>query len=163
MTSRVAQRAAERAQRRIVLELENRVLMLCIHGGILLVLGLMMALTGAPAPTEAWYGPWSRLFIGGAGITIGLITLIGVALTDESPRGYALQAGGTITAALWHLGLASTYAYAAVTERMALLAPGEPLSTAVTNRGYIPFVYLGYVLLISLHARTLVCLGRPPR
>jgi hypothetical protein len=163
MTSRVAQRQAERAKQRIVLELENRTMMLCIHGFILLVLGLMMALTGAPAPTEAWYGPWSRLVVGGIGILIGLTILVGVALTDESPRGYVSQVVGTLLAALWHLGLSSTYAFAAITERMELLAPGEPLSVTVTNRGYIPFVYLGYVMLISLHARTLIKLGRPPR
>lgn len=155
--------AAERAGRRIVLELENRTLMLCVHGGVLLILGLMMALTGAPAPTETWYGPWSRLWVGGIGMGIGSAILVGVALTDDSLRGYALLVSGTITAAFWHLGLSTTYAYAAATQKMALLAPGEELSTAITNRGYIPFVYLGLTLLVAIHAVTLARLGPPPR
>ena len=155
--------ANERAHRRIVLELENRTLMLCVHGGILIVLGLMMALTGAPAPTEDWYGPWSRLVVGGAGMAIGLTTLVGVALTDESRVGYASMMVGTVMAAFWHGGLSLTYAYAVATQKMALLSPGEPLDTAITNRGYIPFVYLGYVLLVCIHASTLVRLGPPPR
>lgn len=163
MTSRVDQRISERAHRRIVLELENRTLMLCVHGGVLLILGLMMMFTGAPAPMEAWYGPWSRLVVGGTGFLIGAATLVGVALTDESRRGYSAMLVGTILAALWHAGLSLTYAYAASTSRMELLAPGEPLSAAVTQRGYIPFVYLGYVLLVSIHAVTLARLGPPPR
>lgn len=154
---------AERAKRRIVLELENRTLMLCVHGGVLLILGMMMALTGAPAPTEAWYGPWSRTFVGGAGMLIGAVSLVGVALTDDSRRGYAALVVGTIAAGFWHLGLSATYAYAAATQRMELLGPGEPLSEAITNRGYIPFVYLGLTLLVSIHAVTLARLGPPPR
>lgn len=155
--------AAERAKRRIVLELENRTLMLCVHGGVLLILGMMMALTGAPAPTEAWYGPWSRVIIGGLGMLIGSVSLIGVALTDDSRRGYVALLVGTITAGFWHFGLSATYAYAAATQRMELLAPGEPLSSAITNRGYIPFVYLGLTLLVTIHAVTLARLGPPPR
>lgn len=137
--------------------------MLCTHGGVLLILGLMMALTGAPAPTEAWYGPWSRLVVGGIGLLTGMVLLVGVALTDDVRRGYWALLGATAAGALWHLGLSATYAYAAITTRMDLLFPGEPLSTAVTNRGYIPFVYLGLCLLINTHLWTLVRLGRPPR
>ena len=70
---------------------------------------------------------------------------------------------GSILAGIWHVGLALTYAYAATTERMAILSPGEPLDVAITNRGYIPFVYMGLMLLICIHARTLVLLGPPPR
>lgn len=161
--TRTEQLAAERAKQRIVLELENRTLMLCVHGGILMILGLMMALTGAPAPTESWYGPWSRLAVGGIGMGTGAALLVGVALTDDSRRGYVAQVAATVMAAFWHLGLSATYAYAAATQKMELLAPGEPLSEAITNRGYIPFVYLGYVLLVGLHVRTLVSIGPPPR
>lgn len=154
---------AERAHQRIVVELENRTLMLCTHGGVLLVLGLMMALTGAPAPTEAWYGPWSRLVVGGAGLIIGALMLVGVARTDDTHLGYRALLTSTLLATIWHAGLALTYAYAAATQKMALLAPGEPLSTSITNRGYIPFIYLGLMLLVSVHLRTLLRLGPPPR
>lgn len=154
---------AERAHRRIVLELENRTLMLLTHGGMLLVLGLMMVLTGAPRPTEEWFGPWSRLVVGGAGMLCGLTALVGVALTDDSRRGYRLLLAGTISGMVWHVGLSLTYAWAVSESRLEILAPGEALDSAISNRGYIPFVYLGYVLLIGIHARTLVKLGPPPR
>lgn len=163
MTSRVDQRAQERAHKRIVLELGNRTAMLCVHGGLLLVVGLMMALTGAPRPTEDWFGPWSRLVVGGSGLLAGAVILVGVALTDESTRGWRTQVAGTSMAALWHLGLTATYAFAAITERMEILAPGESLADGVVNRGYIPFIYLGYEMLVVIHAVTLARLGPPPR
>lgn len=158
-----AQRVAERAQHRIVLELQNRIGMLCVHGGILLMIGLMMILTGAPAPAEDWWGPWARLLLGGLALAAGGTLLVGVAVSDETRGGWLAMVFGTLTACLWHVGLTLTYTYAAATEKMQILAPGEPLSEAVTSRGYIPLVYLGYVLLVLIHHVTLVRLGPPPR
>jgi len=161
--TRIQALESERAHRRIVLELENRNSMLLVHGALLLVLGLMMTLTGAPRPTEEWFGPWSRLVVGGAGMLSGLVALVGVALTDDSRRGYRLLLGGTAFGMLWHVGLSATYAWAVTQSRLELLAPGEILDINISNRAYIPFVYLGYVLLIGIHVRTLVKLGPPPR
>lgn len=163
MTSRVARRAEERAQHRIVLELQNRIGMLCVHGGILLMIGMMMILTGAPAPTEGWWGPWSRLVLGGAAMAGGMTLLVGTARSDDSWGGWMMMTVGSALGALWHVGLTATYSYAATTEKMQILSPGEPLSEAVTSRGYIPLVYLGYVLLVLIHFVTLVRLGPPPR
>lgn len=156
-------RAAERATRRVTLELENRAGMLCVHGGILLMIGLMMALTGAPAPTEDWFGPWSRLAMGGFAMASGAVLLWGVAAGDERKGGWLAMTLGTGGACWWHVGLTATYAYAAIVGRMEILAPGEPLSEAITSRGYIPLVYLGYVLLLMIHNVTLLRLGPPPR
>jgi len=163
MTSRTAQRQAARAHKRIVLELQNRIGMLCVHGGILLMIGMMMILTGAPAPAEDWWGPTARLALGGAAMIGGAVLLVGTALGDDSRRGWSMMVVGSVLAGLWHLGLTFTYAYAAATARMEILSPGEPLSEAVTSRGYIPLVYFGYVLLVLIHSITLVRLGPPPR
>ena len=156
-------RQAERAQHRIVLELQNRIGMLCVHGGILLMIGMMMILTGAPAPAEDWWGPFARLVLGGMAMLGGAVLLVGTARGDDSRWGWSMMTIGTALAAAWHVGLTLTYTYAAATERMVILAPGEPLSEAVTSRGYIPLVYLGYVLLVLIHCATLVRLGPPPR
>lgn len=155
--------AAERATRRIVLELETRNLMLLAHGGLLLVVGLMMALTGAPRLTEQWFGPWARLVVGGAGLGLGAMLLVGVALTDESHLGWRLQRFASTVAGLWHLGLSGTFAFAAATDNMELLRPGQPLEVATASRGYVPFVYIVLALLVCLHASTLWRLGPPPR
>lgn len=163
MTSRQARRAAERAQHRIVLELQNRIGMMCVHGGILLMIGMMMILTGAPAPAEGWWGPYARLVLGGAAMIGGSVLLIGTARGDDSWWGWAMMTIGSALAAAWHVGLTATYTYAAATERMVILAVGETLGETVTSRGYIPLVYLGYVLLVLIHCVTLVRLGPPPR
>lgn len=161
--TRTEQRAAERAHKRIVLELQNRAAMLAIHGGILVGIGLMMMLTGGPAPSEAWFGPWSRLLLGGAAVFGGGVLLVGVARGDDDRPGWYAMVVGVILACLWHLGLAGTYVYAVATEHLVLLSPGEALDPWITSRGYIPLVYLGYVLLTIVHATTLLRLGPPPR
>lgn len=163
MTTRRAQRAAERAHKRIVLEIQNRTLMLCVHGLILMLVGLMMATTGAPLVTEEWFGPWSRIVVGSWAIVAGAVSIFGVALSDDIRLGWRSMLVGSLAGGLWHLGLASTYGWAAITTKMSILLPGEPLGSDIVSRGYIPFIYLGYVLLIAIHAVTLIRLGPPPR
>lgn len=156
-------RAQERAAHRIVLELQNRAAMLATHGGILASVGLMMVLTGGPAPAEAWFGPWARLVYGGGALVGGIVLLVGVARGDDDRRGWAASLLGAAAACIWHLGLTATYVYAVLQEHHQLLAPGEPLGADVISRGYIPLVYLGYVMLTLIHAVTLARLGPPPR
>lgn len=154
---------AERAAHRVELELQNRVGMLCVHGGILVAIGLMMVLTGAPIPAEEWYGWPARYVMGGAALLAGVTLLIGVAKGDDDYRGWVLMVGGTAAACLWHIALVSLYSYSATTEDMALLSVGEAIPDGITSRAYIPLVYLGYVMLTVIHNATLVRLGPPPR
>lgn len=153
----------KRAYERIMLELTNRTAMMTVHGTLLFLVGLTMAVTGAPAPIEAAWGPWSRVFIGGAAIIIGIIILFGTIETDNHPAGWKALLAGFSLGVLWHLGVSTAYAIAAIQARMAVLVPGEDLSSTITNRGYIPLIYLGYFLLTGIHLRTVWKLGPPPR
>lgn len=146
-----------------MLELTARTGMMMVHGVMLTLIGLAMVLTGAPAPIEASWGPWSRLAIGGAAIVIGLTILVGASETDNEPVGWWALLLGFGSGVLWHLGLATAYAASAYQSRMALLAPGELLDSTITSRGYIPLVYVGYFLLTAIHLRTVWKLGPPPR
>lgn len=153
----------KRAYERIMLELTNRTQMMAVHGTLLFAIGLMMAITGAPAPIEATSGPWSRILLGGAAMAIGLTVLYGTAQTDNTQRGWLALLTGFGFGVAWHASLSLAYAVAAMQAPMAVLAPGEVLDTLITNRGYIPLVYLGYVLLTLIHLRTVWRLGPPPR
>ena len=152
-----------RAYERIVLELTARTWMMVVHGVILILVGLTMSVTGSPAPIEAAWGPWSRTLIGGAAMVIGSIILVGAARTDNDGAGWKALLAGFGAGMLWHLGLSAAYAVAAIRAEMAILMPGEILDASVTNRGYIPLIYLGYVLLTGIHLRTVWKLGPPPR
>lgn len=156
-------RSLDRAQHRIVLELQNRVGMLCVHGGILLTIGLMMLITGGPAPAAYWFGSSARLTLGGFATLVGFTILVGTARGDNDRWGWPLMVVGTFGAILWHLALAAVYAYAASVERLMVLSPSELLAPDITSRGYIPLVYFGYLLLVTIHSVTLVRLGPPPR
>lgn len=153
----------KRAYERIMLELTNRTAMMTVHGTMLILIGLTMAITGSPAPIELAWGPWSRVAIGGAAVVIGSGILVGAALTDNSPTGWRALLVGFGLGMLWHLGISVAYVVAVAQTRMAVLAPGEVLDSGITNRGYIPLVYLGYVLLTAIHLRTVRRLGPPPR
>lgn len=153
----------KRAYERVMLELTARTLMMQVHGVMLAMLGLMMIITGAPAPIEADWGPWSRLALGGAAIGIGLTVLFGSAETDNEPAGWRALMIGFGSGMLWHLGLALAYTISVLGSRVQILSPGEILDASITSRGYIPLIYLGYVLLTSIHLRTVWKLGPPPR
>lgn len=152
-----------RAHDRVLLELMNRTAMTTVHGTALFVIGLMMALTGAPAPIENAWGPWSRLILGLTAMVIGMTILYGATETDNDRRGWVALTVGFAFGMLWHLGLAIVYAIAAFQSQMVILMPGQSLDPSITNRGYIPWIYLGYVALTLIHARTVWRLGPPPR
>lgn len=153
----------QRAYDRIMLELTARTAMMFTHGALLVMIGLMMALTGAPAPIEDAWGPWSRLAIGLSAVVIGLTILFGAAETDIEPAGWGALVVGFATGMLWHVGLVVSYAMAAVDSRVMLLGPGEVLDASISSRGYIPLIYIGYVALTLIHLRTIWKLGPPPR
>lgn len=153
----------KRAYERIMLELTARTAMMFVHGAMLAMIGLTMVVTGAPSPIEAAWGPWSRIALGGAALVIGAVILFGAAETDNDPAGWRALMLGFGGGMLWHAVLAGSYAVAAYQTQMAFLLPGETLSASVTSRGYIPLIYLGYVLLTALHFRTVWKLGPPPR
>lgn len=153
----------QRAYERIMLELTARTQMMLVHGVMLTLIGLTMVATGAPAPIEAAWGPWSRMILGGAAVAIGLLVLFGSARTDNDHTGWRALTVGFTLGMIWHAGLALSYAVAAIGAPMSILIPGEILSSTVTNRGYIPLVYVGYVTLTAIHSRTVWKLGPPPR
>lgn len=153
----------KRAYERVLLELTNRSLIMGIHGALLVLVGMTMAITGAPAPIEATFGPWSRIMLGGAAVLTGLTILLGSALTDNLLGGWLAQVTGFATGLFWHLAIAVTYTIAAAEVPMATLDPGQVLASDVTNRGYIPLIYLGYVALTAVNLRTVWKLGPPPR
>jgi len=153
----------KRAYERIMLELTARTSMMMVHGSMLAMIGLMMMVTGAPAPIEASLGPWSRILFGGAAVVFGMTILFGAAETDNEPSGWWALLLGFGSGVLWHAGLALAYAVSAYQSRMMILEPGEVLDAAITSRGYIPLVYVGYALLTALHLRTVWKLGPPPR
>lgn len=153
----------QRAYERIMLELTNRTAMMVVHGTLLLLVGLTMSITGAPAPLEGAFGPWARILLGGSAMLIGWVILFGAAETDNDMAGWRALVVGFVGALMWHVALAVTYAVAAWQAPMALLLPGETLGAAITNRGYIPLIYVGYVMLTGIHLRTVWKLGPPPR
>lgn len=152
-----------RAFDRIMLELTNRTFIMAIHGTLLFAVGLMMAITGAPSPIEESFGPWSRIVLGLSAMASGSLILFGAAETDNTAPGWAALLAGFGSGMLWHLGLATAYATAALSSDMMILEPGAPFDPSVTSRGYIPLIYVGYVLLTSVHLRTVWKLGPPPR
>ena len=153
----------KRAYERIMLELTSRTAMMMTHGILLALIGFTMALTGAPAPIEASWGPWSRLALGAVAVASGAVIIFGAAETDNEHAGWLALSVGFTSGLLWHAGLSIAYMVAALQAKIVILSPGADLSSEITSRGYIPLVYLGYVILTGIHARTVWKLGPPPR
>lgn len=151
------------ARDRIYLELANRTTLLALHGWVGILVGLAMAATGAPLPIEEAMGPWARLALGGWGLGFGAILLVGASIGRNRTAGWSALIAGTLGLAFWHALVMMAYADGAFDGGIKFLMPGETLGPDVTNRGYIPFIYLGYVMLVLTHAVTLILLDRPRR
>lgn len=151
------------ARDRVYFELANRSVLMAIHGIVAILIGATMMATGAPAPIEATFGPWSRLVLGGWAVAHGLVIVAGVAISRGRLTGWVALLVGCLGLLVWHATLMLAYGVAAFEDEILILAPGESLAAGVVNRGYIPFVYLGYVMLVGAHLITLLRLGPPRR
>lgn len=152
-----------RARDRIYLELANRSTLLALHAWVAITVGLAMALTGAPMPIEHDFGPWARMVVGGWAFVFGVIMFIGTVMSYHSLRGWVALVSGTVGLSFWHSLVMFAYIDAAFDAKIVILKPGQHLDPDIVNRGYIPLVYLGYVMLVLTHAVTLILLDRPRR
>jgi hypothetical protein len=132
-----------RAHERIVLELRNRTGLQILHALFGILVGLAIALTGAPAPIEDLFGPWGRVVLGFGLALTGLVILIGSALTDNSRCGWAALTFGSIVLIGWHTLLCTTYAKATFDSPLFIIPLGSPITDPSAGyRAYIPFVYM---------------------
>lgn len=155
--------SALRAGDQLYLELANRFALLTLHASIGITVGAAMFFTGAPAVVERDFGPWSRTVLGLWAVAFGISLLVGTLKTHFSPAGWVALISGCLGLAFWHSLIMFAYVDAAFDDRIAILMPGEHLDPSVTSRGYIPFIYLGYVTLVVTHAITVILLDRPRR
>jgi hypothetical protein len=154
---------AARAHERIVLELRNRTMLQTLHALFGILVGTTMVLTGGPDPIENTFGPWARLILGGGLAIVGVVILIGSALTDNSWWGWAALAGGFVALTSWHSILCVSYAKAALSTPVLILGLGDSIVDGVGYRAYIPFVYFILACFALVQAVTLIRLGPPPR
>lgn len=149
------------AVERVRLEVMARRFMVTMLALIAVWAGIAMILTGAPDFIEDWFSPWSRYFVGGIAFSAGLATSLGVAQTSHHLGGWWAQVVGLAVLTAWFAAMGMAYVGLVVMQGIEIVGPGEPLDASVTGRGYVPFVYLGLVVLSGTPLVTLLRTSRP--
>lgn len=152
-----------RAVERVRLELLTRHFMVMVLALIGVWTGIAMILTGAPAFIETWFSPWSRYLIGGSALVAGMLTVGGGFVGEERRCGWWAQAIGLSGMTLWYAGMSVAYVGLTIHEGWEIVGPGQALSPGDTGRGYVPFIYLGLMLMTATPLVTMVRLRRPGR
>lgn len=132
---------------RLRLELMTRRLMVMLVGLIGVWVGIAVILTGAPNFVEQWFSPWSRYAVGGIPFLAGGAIVIGGFIGEGSSRAWYAEIVGLSGMALWYATMGGLYVALVTLQGFDLVGPGEPLQPEVTGRGYVPFLYLGLVLM----------------
>lgn len=127
-----------------------------------LLVGMVMIVTGAPAFLEDWFSPWSRVVLGLAAFLPALCTVIGMVIGPARRCGWTLQVIGLSGQALWYALMMATYSALLIKEGPQFVGLGEPLSSTVSGRAYVPLIYVGLLGQALVPLWTVVRLG-PPR
>lgn len=152
----------ERAVRQVRLELASRKLIVNMLGVMAALIGVGMALSGAPAFLEALFSPWSRMVFAGLIFFPGVAVACGGALGDETRIGWLLQVFGLAQIAIWCLLMSIAHAILFVSIGYGWVAPGQPLTEpTIAGRAYVPLFYFCIFLVTSIPMVTMLRVGRP--
>jgi hypothetical protein len=154
----------DEAIRRNSVALSSRLSALAIYGVTGILVGIFMALGGAPHLVEVRFGPDIRYLLGALAGVGGVLLAFGAIMDGGAlnRRGWWISIIGVITFGLWAIVMAGTYGIIAGQAGFHIARPGV-IVPVDAPRPYVPFLYQGFALLALLHVVTLLRLGRPPR
>ena len=153
------------AVRRNSVAVSSRISALAIYGYLGIVVGIFIALGGAPSLLEQVYGPIIRYEFGMSAFLGGLLLMFGAVKTAFNPHsraGWWASAVGVAIFAAWTAVFATTYGIHGIRQGFVVAHWMEPISPDAP-RPYVPFLYQSISFLAILHLVTLLRLGIPRR